>query len=52
MPDHGKGVNAIEDAIFVSFVNDLTIPLKTVKDNLLKAGVFHGCLEDCFCCAV
>ena len=46
MPNHGKGVNAIEDASFVS-VNDLTTPLKTVKENLLKVGVFPGCLEDC-----
>ena len=46
MPSHGKGVNAIEDASFVSFVNDLTTPLKNVKNNLLKAGVFPGCCED------
>ena len=47
MPNHGKGVNAIEDASFVSSINDLTTPLKTVKENLLKVGVFPGCLKDC-----
>ena len=52
MPNHGKGVNAIEDASFVSSINDLTTPLKTIKKNLLKAVVFPRCLEDCCCCAV
>ena len=47
MPNHGKGVNAIEYVAFVSSVNDLTTPLKTIKENLLKAGVFPGCLEEC-----
>ena len=36
MPNHGKCVNAIEDIAFVSSVNDLTTPLKFVKNNLLK----------------
>ena len=51
MPNHGKGVNAIEDVVFVSPVEDLTTPLTIVKENLLKAGVFPGCLKDCHCCA-
>ena len=45
MPNHGKGVNAIENTIF------LTNPLTIVKENLLRAGVFPGCLKDCNCCA-
>ena len=52
MPNHGKGVNSIEDASFVSSVKDLTTPLKIVKKNLLKAGVFPSCFEDCYHCAV
>ena len=52
MPNHGKGVNAIEDTAFVSFVNDLTTPLKFVKNNLLKAGVFPCCLEEYCCCSM
>ena len=47
MLNHGKGVNAIEDAIFVSSVEDLTTPLTIVKENLLKAEVFPSCLKDC-----
>ena len=39
MPNHGKGVNAIEDTIFVSSVKDLTTPLTIVKRNLLKAEI-------------
>ena len=50
MPNHGKGVNAIEDTVFVSPVEDLTTPLTIVKENLLRAGVFPGCLKDCNCC--
>ena len=50
MPNHGKGVNAIEDTAFVSSVEDLTTPLTIVKENLLRAGVFPGCLKDCNCC--
>ena len=51
MPNHGKGVNAIEDTIFVSSVEDLTTPLTIIKKSLLKVGVFPGCLKDCDCCA-
>ena len=47
MPNHGKGVNAVEDAIFVSSVKDLTTPLNIIKENLLKVGILHGCSKDC-----
>ena len=46
MPNHGKGVNAIEDTICVSSVEDLTTPLTIIKKNLLKARIFPGCLKD------
>ena len=49
MPNHGKGVNAIEDTTFVSSIEDLTTPQTIVKENLLRAGVFPGCLKDCNC---
>ena len=51
MLNHSKGVNAIEDTAFVSFVDDLTTPLTIIKENLLKVGVFLGCIEDYHCCA-
>ena len=50
MPNHGKGINAIDDTTFVSSIEDLTTPLTTVKDNLLRVGVFPGCSKDCVCC--
>ena len=52
MQNHSKGVNAIEDASFVASINDLTTHLKTIKENLLKAEVFPGFLEDCCYCVV
>ena len=51
MQNHGKGVNAIEDTAFVSFVEDLTTPLTIVKEKFLRVGVLPGCLKDCNCCA-
>ena len=47
--NHGKGVNTIDDTTFVSSIEDLTTPLTTVKDNLLRVGVFYGCFKDCVC---
>ena len=47
MPNHGKGVNVVEDTIFVSFVEYLTTPLNIIKKNLLKDGIFPGCVKDC-----
>ena len=50
MSNHDKGFNAIDDTTFVSSIEDLTTPLTTVKDNLLRVGVFSGCSKDCVCC--
>ena len=50
MPRHGQGINAINDDRFVSFVNDLITPLLTIKQNLLQAGLFPGCHENCHLC--
>ena len=50
MPKHDKGVNVVEDTIFVTFVEDLTTPLNIIKNNLLKARIFPGCKNDCVCC--
>ena len=47
MSNHDKGVNEIDDATFVSSIEDLATPLTTVKDNLLRVGVFPGCSKDC-----
>ena len=50
MLNPGKGFNAIEETVFVSSVEDLTTPLIVVKENLLRTGVFPGCLKDCIYC--
>ena len=50
MSNHGKGVNVVEDSIFVSSVKDLTTPLNIIKNNLLKARIFPDCVKDCICC--
>ena len=46
------GVNAIDEDSFVVSVNDIVTPLITVKKNLLLAGLFPGCDEDCRMCSV
>src|ERR1051325_7604652 len=51
MPDHGKSANAIDNDSYVFDVNKLTTPLMTVKKDLLQAGVFPGCPDDCPWCA-
>ena len=50
IPKHGQGVNVVDDECFVSSVNDLTTPLLTIKQNLLRAGLFPGCDESCHLC--
>ena len=47
IPNHGKGVNAVEDIFFVASVEELTTPLIIIKENLLKAVNFPGCLKNC-----
>ena len=47
---HGRGVNVIEDDMFVTTVEELVTPLMTVKWNLLKVGLFSGCGEGCHFC--
>ena len=47
MPKNDKGVNAVEDAIFVTSIEELTTPLNAIKNNLLKAGIFPGYVKDC-----
>src|ERR1044072_9701923 len=50
MPNNDKGSNAVGDNTYVFNVNDLPIPLMTVKKNLLQAGVNPGCPENCHWC--
>ena len=50
MPKHGRGVNAMEDDVFVIVVDELITPLLTIKRNLLKASLFLGCGEGCHFC--
>ena len=47
IPKHDKGVNAVEDTIFVTSIEDLTTPLNIIKNNLLKVGIFPSCKKDC-----
>ena len=51
MPKHDKGVNAIDDVIYVSTVSELTTPLPIIKKNLLQASLFLGCIKRCYCYA-
>src|ERR1051325_6018057 len=50
MPNHDKSSNAIGENSYVFNIDDLTIPLMTVKKNMLKAGVNLGCPENCRWC--
>ena len=50
MPKHDKGVNVVEDTIFIASIEELTTPLNVIKSNLLKAGIFPGCEKDCAYC--
>ena len=45
MPRHGKCINSIDNVSYVSTISDLTTSLIIVKKNLLRAGLFLGCLE-------
>ena len=50
MPNHDRGVNAVNDDTFVTSVEELVTPLMTIKWNLLQVGLFPGCGEDCHLC--
>ena len=50
MPQHR--VNAIEEEVYAVSIDEVVTPLKTVKKNLLRAGLFPGCSEGCLFCAV
>ncbi|KAI5390588.1 hypothetical protein KIW84_075770 [Lathyrus oleraceus] len=52
MPNHDKTVNAVDGNSRISNVSDLAAPLLTIKENLLQAGLFPGCAEDCDLCAL
>ena len=50
MPKHSRGVNAVEDDMFVTVVDELITPLLTIKRNLMRAGLFPGYDESCHLC--
>ncbi|CAI8610952.1 unnamed protein product [Vicia faba] len=50
MPKHDHGVNAVDNDTFVTSVEELITPLMNIKWNLLQAGLFPGCDEDCHLC--
>ena len=52
MPKHDKSVNVVEDILYVTSVNDVVTLLSTIKKNFLQDGLFLGCVEGCYCCAV
>ena len=43
MPKHVQGVNAVDNDLFVSSVDELATPLPIVKKNLLRADFFPSC---------
>ena len=47
IPKHGRGVNTVEDDVFVAVVDELVTPLLTAKRSLLKAGLLSGCGQGC-----
>ncbi|KAI5423544.1 hypothetical protein KIW84_046477 [Lathyrus oleraceus] len=52
MPNHDKTVNAVDDYSHISNVADLASPLLIIKKNLLQAGLFPGCAENCDLCVL
>ena len=52
MPKHDKGISAIEDVLYVASVSDVLTRLSTIKNNLLQASLFPGCVKECYRCAV
>ena len=52
MPKHGHGVNAVDDDLFMTSVEEIATHLTTVKKNLLLAGLFPGCGEGCRTCSI
>ena len=52
MLKHDKGISAIEDILYITSVIDMVTPLSTVKKNFLQAGLFPGCVKECYYCAV
>ncbi|XP_058759660.1 uncharacterized protein LOC131632969 [Vicia villosa] len=51
MPKHDRAVNAVDQDSYVTNVMSLTTPLPLIKKNLLQAGLFPGCVEDCYYCS-
>ncbi|XP_058733008.1 uncharacterized protein LOC131604592 [Vicia villosa] len=48
MPKHDKAVNVVDQDSYVTDVMSLTTPLPVIKKKLLQAGLFPGCVEDCY----
>ena len=51
MPKHGHNAHFVEEDLFVITIDDLITPLPIIKLNLLQAGIFPGCEEDCCLCS-
>ncbi|XP_058741110.1 uncharacterized protein LOC131613458 [Vicia villosa] len=51
MPKHDRAVNAVDQDSYVTNVMSLTTPLPVIKKKLLQAGLFPGCVEDCYYCS-
>ena len=52
MPNHDQNVNVVDDNSHVTDVADLASPLLIVKKNLLQAGLFPSCAENCDLCII
>ncbi|XP_058771946.1 uncharacterized protein LOC131645720 [Vicia villosa] len=48
---HDKAVNVVDKESYVTNVMSLTTPLPLIKKKLLQAGLFPGCIEDCYDCS-
>ena len=52
MKKHDKCISAIEDVLYVASISYVVTPLSTIKENLLQASLFSGCIKECYCCTV
>ena len=52
MPKHGHGVNAMDDYLFVTSMEEISTPLMKVKKNSLLVVLFPGCGEGCHICSI
>ena len=50
MAKHDKGVNVVDDDLFIPSTYELATPLAIFKKNILRVSLFPGCGEGCHLC--